>query len=154
MHENLMVSLRIELVYIIFFFFQAEDGIRDHCVTGVQTCALPIPIMTETRDLFMLCKYEKITGFSHDGGYAEYMISPAEAVAAMPDELPAEEAAPLLCAGITVFNSLRHSGAKPGDLVAVQGVGGLGHLAIQYATRVGFVAVAIGRGQDKRALAS
>ena len=103
---------------------------------------------------FILCQFEKITGFSHDGGFAEYMISPAEAVAAMPDDLPAEDAAPLLCAGITVFNSLRHYGAKPGDLVAVQGVGGLGHLAIQYATRMGLVAVAIGRGQEKRALAT
>lgn len=102
---------------------------------------------------FILCSNEKITGISHDGGYAEYMISPAEAVAALPEEMPAAEAAPLLCAGITVFNSLRHSGAGPGDLVAVQGVGGLGHLAIQYAQRMGFATVAIVRGQDKEALA-
>ncbi|HTL16292.1 MAG TPA: alcohol dehydrogenase [Patescibacteria group bacterium] len=106
------------------------------------------------RGHFILCKTEKITGISHDGGYAEYMISPAEAVAAMPDDLPAAEAAPLLCAGITVFNSLRNSGAKPGDLVAVQGVGGLGHLGIQYAQRMGFVTVALNRGTDKQALAS
>jgi D-arabinose 1-dehydrogenase-like Zn-dependent alcohol dehydrogenase len=102
---------------------------------------------------FMLCRYEKITGFSHDGGYAEYMVSPAEAVAAMPDDLPAAEAAPLLCAGITVFNSLRNSGARPGDLVAVQGVGGLGHLGVQYANRMGFITVAIARGRDKQPLA-
>lgn len=106
------------------------------------------------RGHFILCKFEKITGISHDGGYAEYMISPAEAVAAMPDELPAEEAAPLLCAGITVFNSLRNSGAKPGDLVAIQGVGGLGHLGIQYAHRMGFKTVALNRGTDKQALAT
>ena len=106
------------------------------------------------RGHFILCKFEKITGFSHDGGYAEYMLSPAEAVAAMPDDLPATEAAPLLCAGITVFNSLRNSGAKPGDLVAVQGVGGLGHLGIQYASHMGFVTVALNRGTDKQPLAS
>jgi D-arabinose 1-dehydrogenase-like Zn-dependent alcohol dehydrogenase len=105
------------------------------------------------RGHFILCKSEKITGISHDGGYAEYMVSPAEAVAAMPDDLPADQAAPLLCAGITVFNSLRNSGAKPGDLVAVQGVGGLGHLGIQYAHRMGFETVALNRGTDKQELA-
>ena len=102
---------------------------------------------------FVLCKNEKITAISHDGGYAEYMISPAEAVAAMPDDLPAAEAAPLLCAGITVFNALRNSGARSGDLVAVQGIGGLGHLGIQYARQMGFRTVAIGRGADKQPLA-
>jgi D-arabinose 1-dehydrogenase-like Zn-dependent alcohol dehydrogenase len=102
---------------------------------------------------FVQCKNEKITGFSHDGGYAEYMVSPAEAVAAMPDDLPAAEAAPLMCAGITVFNALRNSGARAGDLVAVQGIGGLGHLGIQYARQMGFRTVAIGRGADKEALA-
>jgi D-arabinose 1-dehydrogenase-like Zn-dependent alcohol dehydrogenase len=105
------------------------------------------------RGNFILCKSEKITGITHDGGYAEYMISPAEAVAAMPDDLAAEDAAPLLCAGITVFNSLRHSGATAGDLVAVQGVGGLGHLGIQYAHRMGFETVALNRGVDKQPLA-
>ncbi len=75
------------------------------------------------RGHFILCQFEKITGISFDGGYAEYVVAPAEAVAAMPDDLPADEAAPLLCAGITVFNSLRHSGARAGDLVAVQGIG-------------------------------
>ena len=103
---------------------------------------------------FILCQFGKITGISHDGGYAEYMISPAEAVAALPEELAAAEAAPLLCAGITVFNALRNSGARAGDLVAVQGVGGLGHLAIQYATKMGFRTVALGRGQDKQPLAA
>jgi D-arabinose 1-dehydrogenase-like Zn-dependent alcohol dehydrogenase len=102
---------------------------------------------------FILCESGKITGISHDGGYAEYMISPAEAVALMPEELRAEEAGPLLCAGITVYNSLRHSGAMAGDIVAVQGVGGLGHLGIQYAAKMGFVTVALNRGKDKEALA-
>ncbi len=105
------------------------------------------------RGNFVLCQFEKITAINHDGGYAEYMVTPAEAVAAIPDELPAAEAAPLLCAGITVFNALRNSGARPGDLVAVQGIGGLGHLGIQYARHMGFRTVAIGRGQDKEPLA-
>jgi D-arabinose 1-dehydrogenase-like Zn-dependent alcohol dehydrogenase len=102
---------------------------------------------------FILCQFEKITAISFDGGYAEYIVVPAEVVAAMPDELPADEAAPLMCAGITVFNSLRNAGARAGDLVAVQGIGGLGHLGIQYARQMGFRTVAIGRGGDKEALA-
>ena len=102
---------------------------------------------------FVLCKNEKITGISYDGGYAEYMIAHAEAVAAMPDDLPAADAAPLLCAGITVFNALRNSGARAGDLVAVHGIGGLGHLGIQYARQMGFRTIAIGRGADKQQLA-
>jgi D-arabinose 1-dehydrogenase-like Zn-dependent alcohol dehydrogenase len=102
---------------------------------------------------FILCQSEKITSLSFDGGYAEYMVAPAEAVAAIPDDLPAVEAAPLLCAGITVYNSLRHAGARAGDLVAVQGIGGLGHLGIQYARQMGFRTVGIGRGGDKEPLA-
>jgi D-arabinose 1-dehydrogenase-like Zn-dependent alcohol dehydrogenase len=102
---------------------------------------------------FVNCKFEKITAIHFDGGYAEYVIVPAEAVALIPDDLPADEAAPLLCAGITVFNALRNSGARGGDLVAVQGIGGLGHLGIQYARQMGFHTVAIGRGGDKQALA-
>ncbi|MCU1303966.1 MAG: Alcohol dehydrogenase GroES protein [Candidatus Sulfotelmatobacter sp.] len=102
---------------------------------------------------FMLCQFGKITGITFDGGYAEYMVAPAEAVALIPDDLPVAEAAPLLCAGITVYNSLRHAGALAGDLVAVQGIGGLGHLGIQYARQMGFRTVAIGRGKDKQALA-
>jgi D-arabinose 1-dehydrogenase-like Zn-dependent alcohol dehydrogenase len=102
---------------------------------------------------FINCRNEKITGITHDGGYAEYIVTPAEAVAAIPDDLPAPEAAPLLCAGITVFNALRNSGARAGDLVAVQGIGGLGHLGIQYARQMGFRTFAIGRGKDKEALA-
>src|SRR6202045_1272840 len=102
---------------------------------------------------FILCQFGKITGITFDGGYAEYVVVPAEAVALMPDDLPAAEAAPLMCAGITVYNSLRHSGAHAGDLVAVQGVGGLGHLAIQYARQMGFRTVAIGRCEDKQPLA-
>jgi D-arabinose 1-dehydrogenase-like Zn-dependent alcohol dehydrogenase len=102
---------------------------------------------------FINCQSQKITGISYDGGYAEYLVVPAEAVAAIPEELPAPEAAPLLCAGITVFNALRNSGARAGDLVAVQGIGGLGHLGIQYARQMGFRTFAIGRGKDKEALA-
>jgi D-arabinose 1-dehydrogenase-like Zn-dependent alcohol dehydrogenase len=102
---------------------------------------------------FVNCKNEKITAITFDGGYAEYMIAPAEAVAAIPEEIPAAEAAPLLCAGITVFNALRNSGARAGDLVAVQGIGGLGHLGIQYARQMGFRTFAIGRGKDKEELA-
>jgi D-arabinose 1-dehydrogenase-like Zn-dependent alcohol dehydrogenase len=102
---------------------------------------------------FILCQFEKITAIHFDGGYAEYMIAPAEAVALMPDDLPAAEAAPLMCAGITVFNSLRNAGARSGDTVAIQGIGGLGHLGIQYARQMGFRTVAVGRGKDKEALA-
>ena len=102
---------------------------------------------------FVLCQNEKITAIHFDGGYAEYMVVGAEAVAAMPDGLHADEAAPLLCAGITVYNALRNSGARGGDLVAVQGIGGLGHLGIQYARQMGFRTVAIGRGADKQPLA-
>jgi D-arabinose 1-dehydrogenase-like Zn-dependent alcohol dehydrogenase len=102
---------------------------------------------------FISCQNEKITGISHDGGYQEYMLAPAEAVAAIPDDLDAAEAAPLLCAGITVFNALRNSGARAGDRVAVQGIGGLGHLGIQYARQMGFRTFAIGRGKDKEVLA-
>jgi D-arabinose 1-dehydrogenase-like Zn-dependent alcohol dehydrogenase len=102
---------------------------------------------------FMLCENVQVTGIHFDGGYGEYMIAPAEAVAAIPDDLAAEDAAPLLCAGITVFNSLRNSGARAGDLVAVQGIGGLGHLGIQYARQMGFRTVAIGRNPDKEPLA-
>jgi D-arabinose 1-dehydrogenase-like Zn-dependent alcohol dehydrogenase len=102
---------------------------------------------------FNNCQNEKVTGISYDGGYQEYMIAPAEAVAAIPDDLTAAEAAPLLCAGITVFNALRNSGARAGDLVAIQGIGGLGHLGVQYARQMGFRTFAIGRGKDKEALA-
>jgi D-arabinose 1-dehydrogenase-like Zn-dependent alcohol dehydrogenase len=102
---------------------------------------------------FIRCANGKITGFSVDGGYADYMIAQAEAVAAMPDDLPADEAAPLLCAGITTFNSLRNSGARAGDVVAIQGIGGLGHLGIQYARQMGFRTIAIGRDPSKADLA-
>jgi D-arabinose 1-dehydrogenase-like Zn-dependent alcohol dehydrogenase len=102
---------------------------------------------------FVNCKFEKITAIHFDGGYQEYMVIGSEAVAAMPDDLAADEAGPLLCAGITVFNALRNSGARAGDTVAVQGIGGLGHLGIQYARQMGFRTVAIGRGADKQDLA-
>ena len=103
---------------------------------------------------FITCKEGKIPGISYDGGYAEYMIAPFEALASVPDELKSEDAAPLLCAGITTFNALRNSGARAGDLVAILGVGGLGHLGVQYASSMGFKTVAIARGADKGPLAT
>jgi D-arabinose 1-dehydrogenase-like Zn-dependent alcohol dehydrogenase len=102
---------------------------------------------------FITCAQGQIPGISYDGGYAEYMIAPFEALAAVPEDLNSEEAAPLLCAGITTFNALRHSGAQAGDLVAILGVGGLGHLAVQFANKMGFKTVAIARGADKGPLA-
>ena len=92
-------------------------------------------------------------GITYDGGYADYMIAPAEALALVPDELSAVESGPMMCAGITTFNSLRHSGAKPGDVVAILGIGGLGHLGVQFAAKMGFKTVAIARGTDKEPLA-
>ncbi len=102
---------------------------------------------------FVLCVVGQGPGMAYDGGYAEYMIAPQEALAAIPDDLAAVEAARLLCAGITTYNSLRNSGARPGDLVAVLGIGGLGHLGVQFAVKMGFRTVAIARGPDKAKLA-
>jgi D-arabinose 1-dehydrogenase-like Zn-dependent alcohol dehydrogenase len=102
---------------------------------------------------FLTCRVGQIPGISYDGGYAEYMIAPFEALASVPDDLKSEDAAPLLCAGIATFNALRHSGARAGDLVAVLGIGGLGHLGVQFAQRMGFKTVAIARGADKGPLA-
>lgn len=102
---------------------------------------------------FAMCVNRKVTGIDYDGGYAEYTIAPAEALAAIPNDLPSEEAGPFMCAGVTVFNALRNSGARPGDIVAVQGIGGLGHLGVQYARKMGFKTVALGRGKDKEPLA-
>lgn len=99
------------------------------------------------------CDRTQVTGISFDGGYAEYVIAPASAVARMPDELSPVEAAPLMCAGVTTFNALRNSGARPGDVVAVLGLGGLGHLGVQYAAKMGFHTVGIARGKDKEPLA-
>jgi len=105
------------------------------------------------RGNFINCQNLRITGFSDDGGYAQYMIASSDALALIPDSLMPIVAAPLLCAGITTFNSLRHSGAVAGDLVAVQGLGGLGHLGVQFASKMGYRTVAIGRGKDKEPLA-
>jgi D-arabinose 1-dehydrogenase-like Zn-dependent alcohol dehydrogenase len=103
---------------------------------------------------FFACQVAlQITGFSFDGGYAEFMVAPAIALAVVPEELSAVEAAPLMCAGVTTYNALRNSGARPGDVVAVLGLGGLGHLAVQYAAKMGFKTVAIARGQDKESFA-
>ncbi len=99
------------------------------------------------------CRNQQIAGISYDGGYQQYMVAPAEALAAIPDSLSDVDAAPLLCAGITTYNALRHSGALPGDLVAVQGIGGLGHLGIQFANKFGYKVAAIGRGPGNAALA-
>jgi D-arabinose 1-dehydrogenase-like Zn-dependent alcohol dehydrogenase len=102
---------------------------------------------------FAMCVNRKITGIDLDGGYAEYMIVGAEAVAAVPDDLPAEEVGPFMCAGVTAYNALRNSVARAGDVVAVHGIGGLGHLGVQYARQMGFKTVAVGRGKDKEPLA-
>jgi len=102
---------------------------------------------------FRNCQNLKIAGISYDGGYQQYMVAPVEALAAIPESLSDVEAAPLLCAGITTFNALRHSGALPGDLVAVQGIGGLGHLGVQFANKFGYRVAAIGRGPENAALA-
>jgi len=103
---------------------------------------------------FLQCENGEVTGLDYDGGYAEFMTAPAEALAAIPDSLDAVDAAPLLCAGVTTFNALRNTDAEPGDLVAVQGVGGLGHLAIQYAHAAGYETVAISRTAEKEPLAA
>jgi D-arabinose 1-dehydrogenase-like Zn-dependent alcohol dehydrogenase len=102
---------------------------------------------------FRNCRNLKIPGISYDGGYQQYMVAPIEALVAIPETLSDTEAAPLLCAGITTFNALRHSGAFPGDLVAVQGIGGLGHLGIQFGNKFGYKVAAIGRGSENAALA-
>src|SRR5438046_1904913 len=99
------------------------------------------------------CETHQVTGISFDGGYGEYMIAPATAVAQFPDELSPSAAAPLMCAGLTTFNALRNSGARSGDVVAVLGLGGLGHLGVQYAAKMGFKVVGIARGKDKEPLA-
>ena len=104
---------------------------------------------------FFFCSRAKITGITGDGGYAEYLLAPEESVAAVPDGLDsAAEAAPLLCAGVTSYNALRHMDAMPGDLVAVHGIGGVGHMAVQYASKMGFRTAAISRGKDKEELAA
>jgi D-arabinose 1-dehydrogenase-like Zn-dependent alcohol dehydrogenase len=104
-------------------------------------------------DFFACQRGPKVTGISFDGGYADYLVVPFTALALVPSELPAADAAPLMCAGLTTFNALRNSGARPGDLVAVLGLGGLGHLGVQYAAKMGFRTVGIARGKDKEPLA-
>src|SRR5258706_13332817 len=118
-------------------FFGGEDGVCEPCRRGdIVNCQSPV-----------------IPGLTVDGGYAEVMIAESRGIASIPDELTSAEAAPLLCAGITTFNALRNAGLRGGDLVAVQGIGGLGHLGIQFARHMGFRTVAIGRGSDKEKLA-
>lgn len=117
-----------------------SGGYCGHCAP----CRRGVPIA---------CVTQQITGITRDGGYGDYLIAAENAVAVFPADLPAVDAAPLLCAGITTFNALRHSGARAGDLVAVLGIGGLGHLGVQYAAKMGFRTVAIARGADKKPLA-
>ena len=105
------------------------------------------------RGRFLYCRNPKVAGITYDGGYQQYMVAPVEALAAIPHTLSDAEAGPLLCAGVTTFNALRHSGASPGSLVAVQGVGGLGHLGIQFANKFGYKVAAIGRGPENSVLA-
>jgi len=105
------------------------------------------------RGAFMACRHPQIPGITRDGGYAEAMVVSARALALIPDDLSAVEAAPMLCAGITTYNALKRAGLAPGDVVAVLGIGGLGHLAVQFAARMGFHVVAVGRGREKEALA-
>jgi D-arabinose 1-dehydrogenase-like Zn-dependent alcohol dehydrogenase len=102
---------------------------------------------------FVTCKYAEVTGISYDGGYADYMIAPIIALAEIPKDLSYTDAAPLMCAGITTYNALRNSGARVGDVVAILGIGGLGHLGIQFASKMGFKTIAIGRGKDKEEMA-
>src|SRR5262249_44667048 len=102
---------------------------------------------------FTMCVQRKVTGVDFDGGYAEYMLAPVTALAAIPEAVPAEEAGPFMCAGVTVYNALRHAGARAGEVVAVHGIGRLGHLGVQYARQMGFATVAINRGNDKEPLA-
>jgi D-arabinose 1-dehydrogenase-like Zn-dependent alcohol dehydrogenase len=102
---------------------------------------------------FRNCRNMKVPGISYDGGYQQYMLAPVEALVPIPENLSDTETAPLLCAGVTTYNALRHSGALPGDLVAVQGVGGLGHLGIQFANKFGYRVAAVGRGSENAALA-
>jgi D-arabinose 1-dehydrogenase-like Zn-dependent alcohol dehydrogenase len=101
---------------------------------------------------FVTCKYAQVPGISYDGGYADYMIAPIEALALIPEQLSAIEAAPLMCAGITTYNALRNSGARAGDVVAILGIGGLGHLGVQFAAKMGFKTIAIARGKDEEEL--
>ncbi|AUT74175.1 MULTISPECIES: alcohol dehydrogenase [Paraburkholderia] len=105
------------------------------------------------RGYFVVCEKGQVPGISYDGGYADYLVVPVEALARMPEELNDVDAAPLLCAGITTFNALRNSGARAGEVVAILGIGGLGHLGVQFARRMGFNTVAIARGEDKAPLA-
>jgi D-arabinose 1-dehydrogenase-like Zn-dependent alcohol dehydrogenase len=105
------------------------------------------------RGVFFACQWGQITGITYDGGYADYMVAHSSALALLPQELSATEAGPLVCAGVTTFNSLRNSGARPGELVAVLGLGGLGHLGVQFAAKMGFKTIAIARGSDKEPLA-
>ena len=128
-------------------------GKRDNAPAWAGMAAMTTRVLQCRRGDFRHCQNLKVPGISYDGGYQQYMVAPLEALTAMPDNLSDVESAPLLCAGITTYNSLRHSGAMPGDLVGVLGIGGLGHLAIQFANKFGYKVAAIGRGSESAALA-
>ena len=129
------------------------SGRRDSASASAGTAATTARVAPAGAEIFAIAENLKIPGISYDGGYQQYMVAPVEALVAIPDGLSDVEAAPLLCAGITTYNALRHSGAMPGDLVAVQGIGGLGHLGIQFANKFGYKVAAIGRGSESAALA-
>ncbi len=131
-------------------FFSAPGRLKPYSGAAMSTASL----LACRRGDFRNCEHLQVPGISYDGGYQQYMIAPAEALVSIPESLQDVEAAPLLCAGITTYNALRHSGAFPGDLVAVQGIGGLGHLGIQFANKFGYRVAAIGRGSDTAALAT
>ncbi len=129
------------------------SGRRGSASVSAGTAARTARVSSAGAEIFAIAGIVKMPGISYDGGYQQYMVAPVEALAAIPESLSDAEAAPLLCAGITTFNALRHSGALPGDLVAVQGIGGLGHLGIQFANKFGYKVAAIGRGSENAALA-
>ena len=129
------------------------SGRRGSASASAGTAATTARVSRVGAEILAIAGIMKIAGISYDGGYQQYMVAPVEALVAIPESLSDVEAAPLLCAGITTFNALRHSGALPGDLVAVQGIGGLGHLGIQFANKFGYKVAAIGRGSENAALA-
>jgi D-arabinose 1-dehydrogenase-like Zn-dependent alcohol dehydrogenase len=112
-----------------------------------------VPVLRADAEIFVNCANAKVCGISYDGGYQEYVVAPVAALARMPESIDAAEAAPLLCAGVTAFNSLRHGGALPSDVVAIRGIGGLGHRGIQFAKKFGYRVAALGRGSGNAALA-
>src|SRR6266480_4449661 len=149
------------MIFFFFFFSSRRRHTRLTCDWSSDVCSSDLwhgghcgYCDSCRRGDFVTCQIApQIPGFTYDGGYADYMVAPAGALALIPEELSAVEAGPLMCAGITTYNALRNSGARPGDVVAVLGIGGLGHLGVQFAAKMGFKTVAIARGKDKEPLA-